>query len=104
MEIAAWALQILLAIVFTVHSWVLLAARPDQIRTGSEWILEIPQTLRRFAGAADGLRSSARTQAPDRADVRSLDASVVEVAREARGTGIVDVLGPHRATVVDSTE
>lgn len=59
MEILAWALQIVLAVIFVGHSWMLLAARPDQIRGRSQWILEIPQALRRFAGAAEGLAAIA---------------------------------------------
>lgn len=59
MEIVAWALQIVLGIFFVGHSWILLAARPNQIRARSQWVLEINQALRRFAGAAEGLAAIA---------------------------------------------
>ena len=54
-DIVAWVLQIGLGIFFIGHSWVLLAARPDQLRSGNEWVLEIPRALRLFGGVADGL-------------------------------------------------
>ncbi len=51
MNIALWVLQVLLGLFFVFHAFVMLRPSPG----GMKYIVEMPTSLRLFAGIAEGL-------------------------------------------------
>ena len=64
MNIAVWVLQILLALFFVYHSYVLLRPNPQRLQQGMRYVLEMPAGLRVFAGTAEGLAGVAMIVTP----------------------------------------
>lgn len=55
MNAVLWILQILLAVFFVLHSFLMLRPSPERLQGGMKYVLEMPRALRLFAGAAEGL-------------------------------------------------
>lgn len=55
MNIALWVLQVLLGLVFGFHSYFRLRPSPERMQSGMSYVLEMPVSLRLFAGIAEGL-------------------------------------------------
>ena len=55
MNVFLWILQVLLAVLFVVHAYVMLRPSLDRTRSGMKFINEMPTGLRLFAGVAEGL-------------------------------------------------
>jgi hypothetical protein len=54
MNVILWILQILLALFFVFHAFLMLRP-PERVQSGMKYILEMPAALRSFAGVAEGL-------------------------------------------------
>lgn len=55
MNVFLWILQVLLALLFVVHAYVMLRPSLARTRSGMKFIVEMPTGLRLFAGVAEGL-------------------------------------------------
>lgn len=55
MNIILWILQILLALFFLFHAFMMLRPSPARLERGMKYVLEMPANLRVFAGIAEGL-------------------------------------------------
>jgi hypothetical protein len=54
-NIALWILQVILAIFFVFHAYLVLWPSPQRLQSGMRYILEMPPALRWFSGVAEGL-------------------------------------------------
>jgi uncharacterized membrane protein len=52
MDIAAWIAQVLAALAFGLHGFTLLS-REEQVRRRFAWARDVPDTVKRFIGAAE---------------------------------------------------
>jgi uncharacterized membrane protein HdeD (DUF308 family) len=64
MNIVLWILQILLGIFFVFHAYLVLLPNPKRLRSGMNYILEMPAALRWFSGVAEGLAGLALVFTP----------------------------------------
>ena len=65
MNVAIWILQVLLALFFIYHSYMLLRPNRERLqRGGMKYVLEMPAGLRVFAGSAEGLAGVALIVTP----------------------------------------
>lgn len=64
MSVALWILQILLAVAFASHAYLMLRPSPERLRSGMSYVLELPAGMRLFAGIAEGLAGIALVVAP----------------------------------------
>ncbi len=55
MNIALWIPQVILAIFFVFHAYLVLWPSPQRLQSGMRYILEMPPALRWFSGVAEGL-------------------------------------------------
>ncbi len=55
MTVVLWTLQVLLAVFFIFHAYIMLRPSPQRLQRGMKYILEMPASLRQFAGVAEGL-------------------------------------------------
>jgi hypothetical protein len=59
MNIIMWILQIVLALAFAGHAFLVLRPSPDRLESGMKYLLEMPRPLGLFAAAAEGLAALA---------------------------------------------
>lgn len=64
MNVAIWILQVLVALFFVYHSFMLLRPNPERLQQGMKYVLEMPAGLRVFAGSAEGLAGVALIVTP----------------------------------------
>lgn len=64
MGVAIWVLQVLVALFFVYHSFMLLRPNPERLQQGMKYVLEMPAGLRVFAGSAEGLAGVALIVTP----------------------------------------
>jgi len=65
MTVVLWLAQILLALAFAVHAYLMLQPPRERLEQGGmRYILELPAGLRWFAGMAEGLGAIALVVAP----------------------------------------
>lgn len=64
MNVAIWILQVLVALFFVYHSFMLLRPNPERLQQGMKYVLEMPTGLRVFAGSAEGLAGVALIVTP----------------------------------------
>jgi CBS-domain-containing membrane protein len=55
MNVFLWILQVLLAVLFVVHAYVMLRPSLARTQSGMKFIIEMPTGVRLFAGVAEGL-------------------------------------------------
>jgi uncharacterized membrane protein YphA (DoxX/SURF4 family) len=59
MNIVLWVVQVLLAIAFLGHAFISLRPSPERLQSGMRYVMEMPASLRLFAGIAETLAAVA---------------------------------------------